>query len=91
LFHKSLPDCKSIKKIVTISRNNGNSVERIEDGWSAVKSNVKMKKPMKFNTKKLIDQKTNNLDHWINNDSHYPSQEGYLCHECKISISFPLK
>jgi hypothetical protein len=32
--------------------------------------------------------KTNNIEYWVNNDSHYESDCGFSCSKCRLAVSW---
>jgi len=78
--------CTHLKKIAADEISRGNEIVDVEIGWSAVDYVYVFMKP-------LANYAMNScfVEAWVNKDTHYPLQRGYVCHECKVSIAGPIK
>lgn len=80
--------CEHLEVIVESELEKGNSIDKIEfDKWTNVK------KVIIFGSE-LLDNEyevDNKIEYWENRDTHYPTQNGYICKKCNCAIAFPMK
>lgn len=85
-------NCKQINSILDLSKKYGNAVLEVVNGWAKVKTVVYMKLPLSVELKEKINQEDANLRYRkFDGSPHYPADEGFICDEHSIAISFPVQ
>lgn len=83
-------NCPEIDLAVKLSEDTGNKVSQVSFGWSAVNKDISMCNYFDSQLKEKIKSEITTLEYWNSvTDSHYEPEEGFLCKEHRVSISFP--
>ncbi|MDK2935854.1 MAG: hypothetical protein PWP62_862 [Eubacteriaceae bacterium] len=57
----------------------GNTIDKIESGWSKMDTVIRLKKPLNQEAiKKLLDENPLTLRSFTSNDPHYPKESGLI-------------
>jgi hypothetical protein len=84
--------CPEITIALELAEQTGNSVKEFSDGWSKVKEVFAMEKKLTSELKKDIQDKLPTLEYWTDPGSpQLEPDEGFVCRDCAVSISFPIK
>lgn len=79
-----------IDRAVQIATGTGNSVREITEGWSKVQQVVHMAGPLTIDVKHDIQRQIPSLRYWsAERTPHNPAEEGFICDEYQVGMSFP--
>ncbi|KKP37589.1 MAG: hypothetical protein UR27_C0004G0002 [Candidatus Peregrinibacteria bacterium GW2011_GWA2_33_10] len=85
-------NCPQIVFVLDFLKVNGNEIAEVSDGWSNVKEDIRMKLELSSSAKEKIKLEQPDLEYWSYRGSpHNSPDEGFICHEHNVSISFPVK
>ena len=85
-------NCHQIDLALDIAKAHENSISELVDGWTKVDRVIYMNQPLTSALKDEIKKKTSTLRYRsFAGSSHYPADEGFVCDEHSIAISFPVK
>jgi hypothetical protein len=85
-------NCHQINLALKIAEIEGNGISEVVEGWTKIKKVIYMKQPLNPALKKQISKQVSNLRYRIfEGNLHYLADEGFICDEHSIAISFPLK
>lgn len=84
--------CQKIDLIIKLSGMKNNSVLEVTEGWSQVKEVISMSGPLADELREKIIFENPSLRYWKYEGSpHNPPDEGFICDEHSVAISFPVK
>lgn len=84
--------CPEITCAINILKSNGNDIVEEIESWSGVKLDINMAKPLDLDSKNKIVSDIKELEYWEYQGSpHNPADNGFVCKQHSISITFPLK
>ncbi|MEQ9943524.1 hypothetical protein ABRP58_15955 [Pectobacterium aroidearum] len=79
-----------INHAIDISLSEGNSVKEVSDGWSNMEQVIFFSKKMSQSLRLEIKNKEPKLRYFSTDRTpHSKADEGFICDEYKISISYP--
>jgi len=79
-----------IDHAVKIAIAAGNTIKEISEGWSKVQQVVYMTDRLSAAVRSEIQRQVPTLRYWTSDKSpHNPSEDGFVCDEYNIGISFP--
>lgn len=83
--------CPEINIAIKLAVEFGNSVKESTEGWSKAKQVIYMQKKLDPILKNKIEKEINKLRFRSYKGSpHNEPDEGFICDECKVVISFPV-
>lgn len=82
-------NCPEIASALNLASASGNEVAEITKGWSKVVEDVVMQRALTFELKEKIKAAVPSLEYWNITDPHYSPEEGFICNEHKVSMTFP--
>ena len=84
--------CPQIIFALDLLKSASNEVVEVSCAWSAVKEDYRMKSELSNELREKIKLEQPALEYWkMTDDDHYAAEEGFICHDHKISISFPVR
>lgn len=87
-----MTNCVQINLILELAAAEKNEVSESAEGWSKIDKVIYMKNTLSITLKNKIEQQVSNVRYRkFDGSSHYPADEGYICDEHSVAISFPLK
>ena len=85
-------NCQQIDLVLSLAQSQGNSISEVVEGWTKVKKVIYMKLPLQAALKDQVEKQTNELRYRkFEGSSHYPADEGFICDDHSIAVSFPVK
>ncbi|CAK9886705.1 MAG: hypothetical protein XXXJIFNMEKO3_03151 [Candidatus Erwinia impunctatus] len=79
-----------INHAIELSLSDGNSVKEVSDGWSNIEKIIFFKKKISQELKFKIQNELPKLRYYsTDNTPHNKADEGFICDEYKIAISYP--
>jgi hypothetical protein len=85
-------NCPQVSCALEILKESGNEILEVTQGWSNVKEDLRMKHVLTVELKDRILLKEPDLEYWSYKGSpHNTPDEGFLCKQHSISISFPVE
>lgn len=87
-----ITNCKQINLIIDFLKKHENTVLDVTDGWTKVKTVIYMKLPLNVEMKREIQKENSSLRYRkFDGSLNYPADEGFICDEHSVAISFPVK
>lgn len=84
-------NCPHISLALRLSEAEGNAILDTTNSWSKLKTVVSMKQPLTSALKSKITGEAPELKYWRYEGSpHNPADEGFVCNEHSVAISFPV-
>ncbi len=85
-------NCPQVASALRILKRSGIDVLEVSQGWSNVKEDYRMKNALSSELKDMICNEEPSLEYWEYSGSpHNSPDEGFVCKEHSVSISFPRK
>ena len=82
--------CPEMDLAVKLSEDSGNKVSEISFGWTKIDKIIFMASLLTTELKEQIESEITSLEYWsYEGDPHNAPDEGFMCNEHRVCISFP--
>lgn len=82
--------CQEINLALNYLKNNGYSIKEEVKGWTKMDLVIYMDKKLTVDSREHLKSISGLGYHRVDSDPHYAKEELFVCHKCKIAISFAL-